>query len=221
MIVFVGDVHGEFKSLEFKLRNIPKDAVIIQVGDFGMWPGHYQEQWNRAFAKMDRPPIYFIDGNHEFHPWFVGITELQEIWTGAIFIPRGIVMELDGLKIGFLGGAASVDKAMRMPGIDWFPQETTKQADADRLLENAGGHVDVLVTHTLTGKLVPRITDPRRLEEWWGLPRTWKDPSAELVQEVWDKLGRPPLFCGHFHKVFSSDNVRILDILECLPYHVY
>ena len=220
MIVFVGDVHAQFRGLEYKLRNVPKDATIIQVGDFGMYPS-YQGAWDRSFAKMDRPPILFIDGNHEFHPYFEGITEPQEIWDGAIFIPRGSVMTFDGVKIGFLGGAASVDKSMRTAGIDWWPEETTKQADADRLLKNADGQVDVLVTHTLPNEMVQLHCNQERLEEWWGLPRSWIDPSAKLVEAVWNRLGRPPLFCGHFHKSIIDGNVRCLDILECLPYNVY
>ena len=100
MIVFVGDVHGNFGLLAKKLVDVPKDAVIIQVGDFGMWPGHYEDDWHHAWSRLDRPPLYFIDGNHECHPLFAGITSPEEMWEGAIFIPRGIVMELDGFKIG-------------------------------------------------------------------------------------------------------------------------
>ncbi len=219
MIVFVGDVHAQFKGLEFNLRDVPKDAVIIQVGDFGVWPD-YENAWDRAFHEMDRAPIYFIDGNHEYHPWFKGIDQPEEIFDGAIYVPRGHVMELDGLKIGFLGGASSVDKSNRSKGIDWFPEEITTQADGDRLLANAGGHVDVLVTHSPPAELVPRISDPRVLE-YWDLGSDWADPSATVVQDVWDALNRPPMFCGHFHKAVLDGDIRVCAILECVPFNVY
>ena len=102
MIIFLGDLHGEFHLLPMLLKNVPKDATIIQVGDFGLYPDR-KELWDAAWDELQlENPILFIDGNHEYHPLFKGIDAPTEIWKGAKFIPRGTIMTLENKIFGFL-----------------------------------------------------------------------------------------------------------------------
>ncbi len=221
MLIFVGDVHAEFVHFRKHLLKMPKDAIIIQIGDFGIWP-YYQSDWEKNWIKVKRnDPIYFIDGNHEYHPFFEGITTPTEIWNGLIFIPRGTVLELDGKTIGFLGGGTSVDKDYRTPGHDWFPEECVTDAQADLLLSNAAGKkIDILATHVPPASTILANFDQNNLRRW-GIDPSWMDPSAIAVQRVWNELDNPELFCGHLHRSVVHRNVRILDILECYPYRAY
>lgn len=220
MIIFIGDTHGDFTWFPKIMKDVPEDATVIQVGDFGFWPGYYKDAWHNAWKRIGRKnPIYVIDGNHEYHPMFAGITKPTEFWKGAIFIPRGTVLELDhteGMKrIGFMGGASSIDKAYRQFGINWFPEECITNGEMMRM--NNIDSVDILVTHTPPHSVIQKNFDSRTLIDF-GLSPSWVDPSAVAIDQLWDKLGNPPLICGHMHKSVVDGKCRILDINEVWMY---
>lgn len=220
MLVFIGDLHGNFAWFPKIMEQVPEDATVIQVGDFGFWPDFRKEAWHKAWKKLGRPnPIYVIDGNHEYHPMFVGITEPTEIWKGVIFVPRGTVLELDHVegtkRVGFMGGASSIDYKYSTPGIDWFSEEGISTDDMLRM--NDVGSIDILVTHTPPNSVIQRNFDRRTLIDF-GLSPSWIDPSAVAIDELWEKLGYPPLICGHMHKSVVDGKCRVLDINEVWMY---
>lgn len=52
---------------------------------------------------------------------------------------------MEGLVVGGLGGAFSVDYHHRTEGKDWWPNEEPTQEEAEKLV--AGGPLDILITH--------------------------------------------------------------------------
>ena len=213
MIVFLGDTHAQFEWIPNILNNVPEDATIIQVGDFGFYPT-YQSLWERMWKLTGRKnPIYAIDGNHEYFPLFAGITKPTEIWEGVIYVPRATVMEIDGMQVGFMGGAASPDFRIRTLGVDWFLDEAITQDEFDKMMKI--DYLDLMVTHTAPQCVVSAyFRHPSLMFPEWRLPNDWQDPSASKVEELWRKFGEPPLVCGHFHKHIVYRTVRILDINE-------
>lgn len=222
MIVFIGDTHGYFNAIKTIQNKFPDPATIfIQVGDFGYWP-QFAGLWKR-----ERPsrPVYFIDGNHDYLPDLIQIKEVKEVWPGAFYIPRGTVLTLDNKRIAFMGGAASVDKARRTPRMDWFEEELITRYDVDQLIKNLSKSdnphdlekVDLFVTHTPPTDCIQANFDPDNLAYSFGLPKTWRDPSAAHIEAISLKLGNPPLICGHMHRSVTWRNIQILDINT---YHV-
>jgi Icc-related predicted phosphoesterase len=207
MIIFVGDVHGEFSRMRHALRHAPSNATVIQVGDFGFFP-EKEENWYTR-----RPPqfnnIYFIDGNHEFFP-LLNYTETTEVWPHLTYVPRGTILEIDSLRIGCLGGGTSIDKALRTEGISWFPEEQITKAQA-QCLENQ--QVDVLVTHTPPSSFIAKHFDSRGPMEY-GYPPDFIDPEAFKVEKLWQSLDCPPLVCGHMHTSIRDGNIRLLGICD-------
>ena len=215
MIVLIGDLHGDFTFLPHLVRDVPKDATIIQVGDFGFWPnlyrGHYSEGWKYAWEQMEHEgKFYFIDGNHESHP-DLRFSEITEVWPGAHFIPRGHVMEIDGLTVGFMGGAASIDSVWRTEGHDWFPEERITQVQFETLY-NQDIELDLLVTHTPPTSVI-RANFSNDAHISFGQPDNWFDTSAVFVDQLLEKFDCP-LICGHMHKPIIDGKVRILQINE-------
>jgi hypothetical protein len=217
MIALIGDIHGEFDILNALLRKLPPEAVVIQVGDYGLWPEPALSVADAVANYMPprRPdpcrPVYWIDGNHEWAPLTRGVTAVTEVARNSWFIPRGTVLQLDNRIIGFLGGADSVDKQWRRPEVSWFSDERIMHSEAHRLLENAKGHLDLLVTHTPPACIVEAMLKRQ------GAPVYEEfQASARTVEQVWDSLGRPPLVCGHMHESFESLGVRVLDINEVM-----
>lgn len=217
MIVFIGDTHGYFNAIKTIQNKFPDpNTIFIQVGDFGFWP-ELAGKWERE--RSDRP-VYFIDGNHDYLPGLIPVKEVKEVWPGAFYIPRGTVLTLDNKKLAFMGGAASVDKARRVPGMDWFAEELITKYDIDQLVDNLSKgsnpydleKVDMFVTHTPPNDCIQANFDTKELSYMFGLPESWRDPSAFHIEALSLRLGNPPLICGHMHRSVKWRNVQILDI---------
>jgi predicted phosphodiesterase len=207
LIVFIGDLHGEWRFFHEAKRRFDHALPItfIQVGDLGYWP-EIIPQW-----PVDMPwKVYFIDGNHEYMPLLTGHTEVTELQPNLFFIPRGTQLTIAGKRIGFMGGAESVDKAWRTPGKNWFPEERVSRGDIEKL---RGASLDLLVTHAPPIEVIRAHFPPiNRID--WGLPLEWEDVSANRIQGLWNSVGRPQLICGHMHRSVIGANYRILDIGE-------
>lgn len=226
MIAFLGDIHGDAATLLAKARSAHKDGAtaLIQVGDFGVYKFCLDAFFE--LGPLSPIPIYFIDGNHEDYrivrSW--PSTEPKELVPGKLtYVPRGTVLTIGGLRVGFLGGAGSIDYNMRTEGSDWWPnEEQIKDEEVDKLI--AAGPVDVLAVHTPPRGFIDRYFDTtperaRRSRLAFGAAPDWVDPSADKVQRAWEALGKPPLYCGHMHAAIRvTEKVRLLDINE-LAYH--
>lgn len=220
MIALLGDIHTEAGLLRSATAKAfaAGASALIQVGDFGV----YAFAWDSltAVAKESPVPIYFIDGNHEHYPIIRSwpTTEAKQVAPKLTYVPRGLVLEIDGLRVGFLGGAGSIDYAFRKAGRNWFPEdEQIKDHEGAALC--ASGPVDLLVTHTPPRSTVNRFfdTSPEKAKQsraMFGAAPDWTDPSADKVEAAWLTLGKPPLYCGHMHAAITDGNVRILNIGE-------
>lgn len=213
MITLIGDIHGDFLTLIKIVRNHRRASAIIQVGDFGYWPGLRSRYLPPLY------PVYFLDGNHDDVRALAGDPPFDkpvELWPNAIYVPRGAVLEIEGSHVLCLGGAASVDRRARSHGHGtnaWFEEEIIRESDAIRAVTNSTGKkIDLMVTHTPPKWMMDKHFGPPGKE--WGLPANWRDPSVEYVENVWKALDCPPLVCGHMHQSITDGVCRILDINE-------
>lgn len=202
MILFVGDIHHSIAEFERLVRAHEDADVVVQVGDLvplSSPPASPSAAWRRM-----RVPVHFIDGNHHDYSMTDGLTEATEVLPGLIYHPRGSIAEVDGRRIGFLGGAEStVGLQWRQVGRDYWPErEAVRIEDVARLCRNAEGRpIDILVTHTSPAFIVRRHSR--------GSP----DLSARLVEQAWIELGRPELICGHLHDYVRTHGVEVLPYL--------
>ncbi len=138
-ILLLGDVHGDYRILQMAVDEAieRKASAIIQVGDFGLFPGNEQKFYQVCQSDI---PIYFIDGNHDDCTRWQNYDGVGKVFGNAnlYYVPRGSVLELDGRTIAFMGGAASIDKHWRLKdGHHWDQNEEVTKVDVDRLLKNA------------------------------------------------------------------------------------
>jgi Icc-related predicted phosphoesterase len=218
MIYVLGDLHGDWIKLHNIQEHLNTDDVIIQVGDFGI----YERELNNLAIEFPNGfpcKVYVIDGNHEdfniINAW--SKDELTEFHKNFFYVPRGYVMEIEGKLFGFLGGAESIDKAWRTPGVDWFAEERVSQDDVDKLHKNVDGReLDVLVAHC-PPQFVNQANFPRLRESDWELPLGWIDESAWKVSKAYWAVKPKMMYCGHMHKPVLHDNIRIVDINEITP----
>ena len=153
-VLLAGDWHGnrQWAQTCFDVAAGHGCDAVLQLGDFGLWPGR-EDAWLDhvdALADKARAPLVWIDGNHENHD-ALGRWREQADGAGLVrmrpsvqWASRGARWEWGGVRFGALGGAVSIDRFLRRPGVNWWEQEAVSQEDVDRLGDE---RLEVLATH--------------------------------------------------------------------------
>ena len=155
--MFLGDIHGNFGVIHqyinlYKLKNVN----IIQVGDFGVGFARFEK--DKRYLEMHHEKlvknnvfVYAIRGNHDYKPYF---DEDPFNFTNIKLVKDYTVLNLAEKNILFVGGATSVDRAMRnrknkdtKPNgkADWWGDEVFV-LDKEKL--EGFRNIDIVVTHT-------------------------------------------------------------------------
>ena len=208
-IVYIGDLHGNFAHIRWWLKQgHHKNITLIQVGDFGVgFKPNTEDYVLQALNKElgERESILLvIRGNHDNPLWFDGNHDYEFIK----FLPDYTTMEIDGLNHLFIGGATSVDRTLRVEGVDYWKNEVfIKDLDKVKDLKD----IDVVVTHN-----APIFVEPFGFN---GLVVYYADKDSTLlddltkerndITEVFDVLQKNNNikyhFYGHFH--YSTKNL--------------
>ena len=197
--LILGDTHGDF-FWTLKVLDHAKDlkiSTIIQVGDWGfLWPGKEPleiEDQTEALAAALRSRgqrMFFIDGNHDWHPKL----RRRKKWPAELhYCRRGthwVFVNDDGrdVVVGFLGGAPSIDKSMRVENLDWWPQEEIQEDELPIV------KLDVLFTHDAPER-------PHNLaEKELSMSLVYKCRSSyALIQQAIRQTQPRLLYHGHYH----------------------
>jgi Predicted phosphoesterases, related to the Icc protein len=213
-VLLVGDLHANTAWLERAVvpAALRHDAdLILQLGDFGWWPG--QPSGDRFIEAAQRSPIplWWIDGNHEHHDDLarrvdasenVGVPTAVDLGGNLTYLPRGTRIGFDGVGGVGCGGAHSIDRQLRNPGQSWFESERLSEADIARC--TAGGHADILFSHDapagweIPGLIPDEDLAPRLHAE---LASCWSH-RARLAQ-VLDAATPSLVVHGHYHSGYS------------------
>lgn len=208
-VLLAGDWHGNTGWAETCLRTAADSGceAVLQLGDFGLWPGRADEYLDRldSAAGAAGVRLVWIDGNHEDHDaldrWRSGVDLADPVamrehvaWAG-----RGSRWTWSGRRFGALGGAVSIDRFLRRPGVNWWPQEKVTAADVERL---GDGPLDVLATHAAPGAVT--FTVPPRLR----LPASIIADAREvrtLLDGAVAATGAGLVVFGHHHMRVRSE----------------
>lgn len=214
MIYITGNTHGEYDGFLNRIYQyqISKDDIVIVCGDFGfVWDTPYHRYF---LAKLTAEPftIAFVDGNHEdfnllyTYPvinWNGG--KVHKIANNIYHLMRGQRFVIEGKSFFAMGGAYSIDKAMRVEGRSWWKQELPNNMDyniAEETLKSCSYKVDYVLTHTV----------PQSVIHYLGFVPDMND--AELTgyfEWLYGKLEFKKWFAGHFHvNRRVRDNVQVL-----------
>jgi len=167
--LILGDVHGDRAFLDLAIEAAMKAecGAVFQLGDFGYWPNHrlFRDDENGIvmIKKGDTVigmveelphviddydfPVYFVDGNHEYHPGLQKYEEwVTEIRKNLFYIKRGALLEVGKRNVLCLGGAYSMDRLSRVKNESWFPEEVVSNADVEASM-NIDKTIHVVMTH--------------------------------------------------------------------------
>jgi len=216
-VLITGDIHADWKHLN-EIINKKRPDIVICCGDFGYWPvtswykdGNGELQAIATFApdaKRIKPylatksgqkevKIYWLPGNHE-NWWLLEETykrrakePLQMFEAPYLYYcPIGSVLDLNGTKIMFVGGADSIDKHLRTQGFDWFPEEVLNWGDWEWIEKNVKEEIDIVCSHTSPSHF--DLTRSGRFDKM-------EDPSRKMLDAVLEVFQPDMWFFGHWH----------------------
>lgn len=217
-ILLVGDLHGDTRTFEIAYQRAATEGVsaIIQVGDFGLFPEN-QNQF-REIVRQYEIPFYFIDGNHDDLDRWSLYTTITPVFRGLnlYYVPRGSTLIINERSFLCIGGAASIDKELRLRnGWHWTPKENITDDLMEQVLKNPPTNIEAMITHAPPLSIADRYFDSIEKIKF-GVGLDWFDPSMKRIEHMWKSLGNPRLYCGHMHRTLDENNCRILDINECI-----
>jgi predicted phosphodiesterase len=214
-VLFVGDVHGNTRFAVYAISVAHELGIshVVQVGDFGIWPGRSGAEFLTGVSVAARQfdvKFGFIDGNHEdFDQLDRALKNFDREPDGSIYLldnvlwyPRGTVLDLGGRRFGFLGGAVSVDRSQRTKFVSWWPQETITERDLIVLENNLKGQpVDVLVTHDVPACVVL----PFPASTAWPSDVLRESEQQRVMLDTVASLARPKtIIHGHWHATYHA-----------------
>jgi hypothetical protein len=174
MVSFIGDVHGKW---EFYHDIISTRYNTYQVGDFGIGFRNNAD-FPEMCHEMGRNHHRFIRGNHDNpdyckrNPYCIGDGDLVD-------------------NIFFMGGAESIDRGLRTPGYDWWPDEEVKLTKfLDYVLPNYMlGGFNIVVTHDCPRSVAKDLFDVDS-----------NSTTRHMLQILFD-VYQPDLWVfGHWHR---------------------
>jgi len=232
-ILILGDLHAKWHDLNSVMKNvdfnlkIPFDFVI-QVGDFGFFPSEMLKLDKFTEIRTKRPTslgcevdykplkfhkkVYAIDGNHEDHK-FIKKSNHEE-WKekyNIYYQPRGSWMDIDGYKIGFMGGALHCDR--RQEGS--IDSETTNyilNTQINKVIDdwNDVGGMDVIITHScpiglnigMEGHPALYMAAQKYIVDAGYGENIVDDCGDRPLTTLYNRLNKKPdhWFFGHFHR---------------------
>ena len=201
--LILGDVHGFWANMNTTIAAAiqahPDITHIIQVGDFGYgWTSYGGKPFkaSRGFFSDEEMAIYdaaeklWLDGNHENHD---RLDDDGGAWQpGWTYMPRGSVLEVDGYRMMFFGGAASTDKEHRVTHVSWWPQEDITYGQIQKTLDEVDGPIDALFSHEHAA-CVPYSDDKYRGTH----PQS--QGNRRMLQALVEKFTPEFHFFGHHH----------------------
>lgn len=205
-IVVAGDWHGDAGWARMVIRHAAEllageqQPVVLQLGDFGVWPGVLGAEYLQAVRREctnRNVRLLFIDGNHEDFTQ-IGALRLRED-QAVSWLPRGYRWEWHGRTWLAMGGGVSLDKGIREEGRSWWPEEEI--TTAQEVAAVCGGRADVMVTHDCPAGVTHSFAPPPPFWNLRDLARN--DAHRERLQRITGSLKPSFLMHGHLHRGYQ------------------
>ena len=218
-IFVTGDIHGDCDIHKLNSSNFPegknltkKDYVII-AGDFGLlWssPPDKTSLWWLNWLEKCPWTTLFVDGNHENHNILNALETVKlfgspagKVNDSVFHLRRGELYKINRTKILTIGGAESIDKYRRTPGVSWWPEELLSSKEINYILDKLPKikTVDYVITHTCPTSA---------FEAMFPYNKKFNDPTMKFLEIVLEKLYFKHWYFGHFHEDMDFNNFTCL-----------
>lgn len=229
---FAGDTHSFLEHWDYLIGHCVNQNLdtIYQVGDFGYWEHthkgeRYLDGLQDELARANLT-VRWVDGNHENHEllrskYEVTAPAAYRIRPNIIYQSRGSTLEVDGVKLLFVGGATSIDKGGRTQGVSWWPEEALTYGEVMNAIE-AGAGADILVSHDaplgnyhMNNVLNEQLKDSSSM---WHQVFLESYAHRKMIYEIVDAVRPRFVVHGHYHYSHQAtlrvgaDDVRIIGL---------
>lgn len=224
MIYVTGDIHGQLDLWKVTKRNWPeqhnltRDDYLIILGDFGLyWNKDKIYEYLQDFWQSRKYTVLWIDGNHENFTW-INALPVSKAFGGkiqrdgnVIHLMRGQVYNIDGYNFFCMGGAKSVDKALRTEFVSWWREEEASYEEQSlglASLSTSDWTVDFLLTHAAPYSIRSQM-----------FPCMHGESNTEFyLDHILEKIQFKHWYFGHYHEdkdqdQFSAVYKRIIRII--------
>jgi hypothetical protein len=225
-ITFIGDVHGHIDEY---LKLVRDCEYSIQLGDMGF-------DYSRLLD-IDTNRHRFVPGNHEQYSQLFQLA--RDRWNfpfGAAgkegLNKEGVLSghgssQLADMELFYIRGGFSIDKNMRSPGRDWFPEEEMTHDELRYLswrFESAMTRVipekrpGFIVSHECPAFLVSDYDYLRKGDIWKYFCRSYQPSRTALAMEAaWHSIEIKPAIWVFAHHHVAMDEVIEGTRFICLP----
>lgn len=239
-VYITGDTHAGADDLyyRFSFKNfqegklLDKDDYVIILGDFG-FPWHVDKNFNiindyekEVLQWLGENPwtTLFVDGNHENFNYllqcpvkerFGGL--VREVFPeyGIYNLMRGQIYNFFNHKIFTFGGAASIDKSRRIPGVSWWEEELPNYKEFELANDNLklnNNTIDFILTHTAPKHIVNIW---KNINAVYASPDSFIDPTENILEFIVNNNSFKHFYFGHFHH-----DIKFNDKFTCAYYNV-
>lgn len=172
MIFITGNTHGNFERVEAFCRRFQTshDDILIILGDAGIiFSGARYDRLKKRLLESLPITIFAIRGNHEQRPytidsykeklWHGGTVFYEDEYPSILFAKDGEIFERNGKRTIVMGGAYSINKAIRL-AYGWSWQDDEQPSDeikryVEQQPEKSAWKIDVVLSHTAPLKYEP------------------------------------------------------------------
>ena len=218
--IISGDTHGTLdigkiiKFFEENEGNFNEDDYLIICGDVGVcgFSGSDEAKVREVYRNFPVTTL-FVDGNHEnfehlnayeIDYWCGG--KVHFIESRLIHLMRGQVFEFNGARFFTFGGAYSIDRKYRIPGVSWFSEEIPTIEEYNEGWENlkrVDFQVDYILSHNGPSEVVAAMGFGEISDE--------EVEMRKYLQSVADNTEFTAWYFGHYH-----EDVCVEDMFYCL-----
>jgi len=212
-ILVTGDWHGNQPWAVNVLKRVPEllwdqdIKLVLHLGDFGIWPDRDGERYLAAIEwalGQVGAQLWFIDGNHEDFSLLsamvgrAGADGRVVVRPGITYLPRGHRWRWHRRTWLACGGGVSLDRAARVLGRDWWPEEEITAGQEAALI--ASGQADVMVCHDCPSGVPHRFSRPP--SSWAAADLARNSAHRERLQRIVDAARPEHLLHGHLHRAY-------------------
>ncbi|MDR1270905.1 MAG: metallophosphoesterase [Planctomycetaceae bacterium] len=208
-ITFIGDVHGHIDKY---LKLIEDVDFSVQLGDMGF---DYSKLYN-----IDTNHHRFVPGNHDNYP--VINTWLRESRS----FPVNGLFRLGGVEMYAFRGGLSIDRYIRVEGIDWFADEEMSHWNLrmaiDEIVENKP---KIIVSHVCPVLLQQELVCRGLGDIVKYAPTVITARTEQAMQTAFDLISVKPDYWifGHHHVWFDEtiEGTRFVCVPELCRFQLF
>lgn len=205
-VAFAGDWHMNASWAASAIHHAKEHGadVLLHLGDFGYtYSANFLREVSEALIWTGLN-LLFVDGNHEAFPRLLRYPTradgLRQVTDTIWHLPRGHRWTWAGVRFLALGGAHSVDRPWRQPGVSWWPEEAITPEQAAAAAE--GGLADVLVSHDCpAGVDIPGLNS----DAFPPLEILRAEEHRQVLRGVVDAVQPRAIWHGHYHVRYRAD----------------